>query len=333
MATQQQFIDFLSDIEPSKTTKEKAASAHAAARDHLESHDKFKKYHIDTFLSGSYRRDTAIRPRMHDGQEDRADVDAIVVTNHKKTDNPEEVISLLHKTLKEKYADIKKNVRSVTIVSNGVNVDIVPIIAPDGLDGQLFIPDRNLAAWVETNPPKHTKWTTDTNEAADGRFKPLVKLVKWWRRENDTGFRKPKGFVLECMAAYNMNSGEKQFQELFVGTFEKILDTYRLHIAAGIVPWIQDPAVASNSVTNGMEFEEFKAFYEKIEEHAVFGRKAINEKDDEKQLEMWRQIFGERFPKTGSSKSAENLLMAPVVATRVEFPNHPIRPRKPGEFA
>jgi hypothetical protein len=130
-----------------------------------------------------------------------------------------------------------------------------------------------------------------------------------------------------------MNFSETQYQELFVGLFENIVNAYWLHDVAGIVPTIQDPAVASNSVTKGMEFEEFKAFYEKVKEHAALGRKAINEKDDEKQLEMWRQIFGVRFPKNGSSKAAESLLASLVVGTRVEFPNREIRPRKPGEFA
>jgi hypothetical protein len=333
MATQQQFKDFLYDIEPSKTTKEKASKAHEGPRDYLATHETFKQYHVKTFLSGSYARSTAIRPRTQDGKEDCADIDIIVVTNHTKKDKPETVINLLFNTLKEKYADVKKAVRSVRITTTDFHIDIVPIIAPDGIEGTLYLPDRNLKDWVETNPPKHTQWTTEVNEKTGGRFKPLVKLVKWWRRENDTGFRKPKGFVMECMVAYNMNSDETQYQELFVGTFEKMVSAYWLHVAAGIVPPIQDPAVASNSVTNGMEFEEFKTFYDKLEEHANLGRKAINESDDDKQLEMWRKIFGARFPKNGSSKSAESLLASAVIAPRVEFPNREIRPRKPGEFA
>jgi predicted nucleotidyltransferase len=333
MATQQQFRDFLSDIEPSNTTKENASNAHAAPRDHLKSHDKFKKYHVSTFLSGSYKRDTAIRPRVHDGQEDRADVDVIVVTNHKKTDKPEEVICLLHRTLQEKYDDIKKNVRSVTIVANGINVDIVPIIAPDGLNGRLFIPDRNLSKWVETNPIKHTQWTIDTNEAADGRFKPLVKLVKWWKRENPTGFRKPKGFQVECVVAECMEYGQAQYQELFVGTLEGIVSRYQPHIDAGVLPFIADPGVAGNSVIEGMTFEEFNAFHNTAKKHAKLGREAINEADPEKETEKWRKVFGERFPAC-TSRTAEGLLTTAAVSSSLFFPNKAIDPtKKPRGFA
>ena len=31
----------------------------------------------------------------------------------------------------------------------------------DHLDGKLYIPDRKLSKWVETNPPRHTEWTTE----------------------------------------------------------------------------------------------------------------------------------------------------------------------------
>jgi hypothetical protein len=332
MASQQQFKDFLGDIEPSSTTTEKAKKAHTGPREFLASHKDFKKYHLKTFLSGSYARDTAIRPRMHDGKEDRADIDVIVQTNHTKDDEPESVINLLYKTIKEKYPTIRKNVRSVTVTTNDFNVDIVPIIAPHG-NPPLFIPDRNLKDWVETNPPKHTQWTTDTNEKAGGRFKPLVKLIKWWKREHDTGFKKPKGFVLECMVAECMNYAETQYQELFVGTLEQIVNKYRIFIILGSVPAITDPAVPGNSVTKGIEFKEFKAFYEKAKSHAQIGRSAINEKDPEKETEKWKKIFGDRFP-SSKAKTMENLLTTAAISPGLSFPNKPIDPtKKPRGFA
>ena len=55
------FETFLRDIEPSATTKTNASSAHTGVRDHLRKHDDFKDKHVTTFLSGSYKRDTAIR--------------------------------------------------------------------------------------------------------------------------------------------------------------------------------------------------------------------------------------------------------------------------------
>ena len=67
MATQSQFQDFLKDVEPSSTTKVAAQAAHTSLRDHLRTDSDFKDIHNDTFLSGSYKRDTAIRPSTVDG--------------------------------------------------------------------------------------------------------------------------------------------------------------------------------------------------------------------------------------------------------------------------
>ncbi|MFQ5792398.1 MAG: hypothetical protein ACE5JI_18165 [Acidobacteriota bacterium] len=61
------FEGFLRDIEPSRTTKSNASSAHSALREFLPTHETFSNVLVDSFLSGSYRRDTAIRPRLRDG--------------------------------------------------------------------------------------------------------------------------------------------------------------------------------------------------------------------------------------------------------------------------
>lgn len=69
-------------------------------------------------------------------------------------------------------------------------MDVVPIIS-DGYGGYL-IPDIHLEEWLVTNPPAHTEWTVEVNKNANGRFKPLVKLFKWWRRENLSDLKRPK---------------------------------------------------------------------------------------------------------------------------------------------
>ncbi|WP_265936624.1 SMODS domain-containing nucleotidyltransferase [Acinetobacter haemolyticus] len=53
MTTQQQFLDLLSDIEPSTTTVNDCSSAHNTLRNALKVHNEFSKVHVHTFLSGS----------------------------------------------------------------------------------------------------------------------------------------------------------------------------------------------------------------------------------------------------------------------------------------
>ena len=106
---QARFTEFLSDIEPSPTTKSNASSAHTELRDFLKDDEDFKEYHTNTFLSGSYKRNTAIRPRSKDGETERPDIDIIVETTHTLDDSPKEVVDLLYKTLKKEYSDIRRS--------------------------------------------------------------------------------------------------------------------------------------------------------------------------------------------------------------------------------
>lgn len=59
MTTQQQFLDMLTEIEPSNSTVASCSSAHRTLRDALADHEEFGDVHVETFLSGSYIRDTA----------------------------------------------------------------------------------------------------------------------------------------------------------------------------------------------------------------------------------------------------------------------------------
>jgi predicted nucleotidyltransferase len=332
MITQKQFKDFLHDIEPSPTTKSNASAAHTALREFLRGHSVFSEVHIDTFLSGSYKRDTAIRPVTKEGEEERPDVDIIVVTNHTLYDEPRDVLDLLYRTLREKYDDIRKQTRSVGISTASADIDVVPIIAPQGLEGTLYIPDRKLAQWLVTNPPRHTVWTTEVNKASGGRFKPLVKLMKWWRRENPTIGKKPKGFVIECITAECMDPEETQYADLFLGTMEGIGSQYAIDVLLRRVPCIDDPGVPGNSVTDGMSFDAFEGFYNKAKAHAELGRHAQSEQDPDEALALWRKIFGPRFPAANASK-ANSLLSEAAVPSGLRFPDRPVAPRKPGGFA
>ena len=326
---QARFTEFLSDIEPSATTKSNASSAHTELRNFLKDDEDFKEYHVDTFLSGSYKRNTAIRPRSKDGETERPDVDIIVETTHTLDDSPKEVVDLLYKTLKKEYSDIRRQARSVGIESSKADMDVVPII-PDGT--MYLIPDRRQECWLSTNPPGHTTWTTETNETAGGRFKPLVKLMKWWRRENPTISKKPKGFVIECITAECMDYEETYYGELFVKTLEEIVEKYKTNYLLGTVPNIPDPGVPGNFVTDGITTDAFTGFYNKANSHAELGRKALNETDPEEATKLWKKIFGDRFPKTEGTNS--NSLLAPAATTQGTFPNTDASPKnRPKGFA
>jgi hypothetical protein len=329
MATNGQFEDFLHDIEPSPTTKKNCADAHSVLRGFLRNHNIFSPWHADTFLSGSYKRDTAIRPKTEEGKIERPDVDIIVVTKHTLNHKPADVLTLLMNTLGNNYSGIRKQARSVGISTATVDMDVVPIIEPQ--EGALYIPDRKLESWLPTNPPAHTSWTTQVNKETGGRFKPLVKLMKWWRRESPTISKYPKGFVIECITAACMDQTETNYGKLFAVTLQAITDRYLLWLSLGIIPHIDDPGVPGNSVCSKISLSAFEGFCKKAESHAKIASQALAESDSEKTTELWREIFGQRFPKPRSQKSG--LLKKAAVLEGLVFPDKPVRPNKPTGFA
>jgi len=334
MATKQQFIDFLTEIEPKQSTVDSCSSAHTTLRDKLKNHESFKSVHSDTFLSGSYKRDTAIRPKTVDGKVSRPDVDIIVVTLHTRNDEPSAVIDQLYDALVDcGYQNLRKNRRSVSVLNATVDMDVVPIIPSEGGD-HYWIPDKEEGTWIRTNPPGHTDWATQVNKEAGCRFKPLVKMLKWWKRENLPDLRRPKGFILEALVAARMSYTETGYEALLEELFTSVKNSYSLHAALGVVPHLEDPAVPGNNVFSAVKIEEFREFYNLLCAHVDLIAEARAETDADKQLAKWREVFGRCFPAAGgATKAAASLLLPAAAATGLSFPARAVTPNKPQGFA
>ena len=333
MATQQQFLDFLSEIEPSTSTKDVCASAHSSLRTKLAGHETYRHIHVNTFLSGSYARNTALRPRMSNGTLRRPDVDIIVVTSYTQWDSPSEVIATLRRTLKQLgYEEIESNRRSVCVKLGSVEMDVVPVIAT--ANGGWLIADKSEERWLVTNPMGHNHWATAVNKQANGNFKPLVKMLKWWRRENLPHLRRPKGFILEAMVADLMDYAENSYEELFAKLLERISAEYQWLAATGQVPHLEDPSVPGNNVFSRVKSEEFKRFHDMAVSHAALVRRAQKEPNADKALELWQRVFGDRFRKSAARTGGLLQTVAAAGGLGLTFPSHAVvPPNKPSGFA
>lgn len=331
MVPNARFTEFLQDIEPSATTKDNSSKAHNALRYFLYNHASFGDLWVDDFLAGSYARDTALRPRTFEGEVDRADIDIIVVTNYQTSDHPEDVLNDLSAVLEEKYTVERINKRSVRVVTSTAEIDVVPVI-PDG--DSYKIADRDIDDWRKTNPKGHKTWSTDRNTEFGGRFKPLVKLMKWWRKENPLQGKRPKGFVLEVLVARHAPKTETHFGEAFAKTLENIHAAYKDDAANDIKPVIQDPSVNNSDILAKVTVAQWKAFVEKCRVYAGYARKAQDTDDMEEATTQWRRVFGSRFPKTASVAKAASIAAA-VAAPAVSgfsFPDRSSAPVKPRGF-
>jgi hypothetical protein len=337
MVPNSRFIELLQDIEPSLTTKERASGGHTNIRDHLRNQADFKRRYISSFLSGSYPRNTSIRPRTSaDGQE-RPDVDIIVVTNFTVADHPDTVLKEVCRALEDGgkgYTVERINKRSVRVETCEADMDIVPVIKTWDGNGYL-IADRDTGEWQYTNPPEHTRWSSEKNELFGDRFKPLVKLFKWWRRINPS-HKRPKGFVLEVLVSIHAPVDETHYGEAFAQLLENIYSAYGLAALLGQKPVISDPANPSNDILSKVTLPQWKDFTEKVRVYVDIARQAQDTEDFEEATRLWRRVFGDRFKPTLSTARGETyggFSAAVAPTTSYTFPNTMAAPKKPRGFA
>lgn len=337
MTPNARFAEFISDINPSQTTNERSQSAHQRIRDGLWEDDIYNSSLIRDFLGGSYKRQTAIRPVVKNGDTERPDVDIyVVVKGSTWNTSPKDSIDDLYKALdrnrnKLNITSLHRNRCSIAISTSTADMDISPLLErePTGY----YIGNHETGEWYMTDPEKHSEWSSDENEAFSGRFKPTVKMVKWARRENPTRNKHPKSFALEVIVSKHMNSTEPHYGKIIHGIFDDFVNAYVFERSLGLCPKIDDPAVPGGDLLSGVSGDAFSAYYDKIKNHRNDAARALNEDDQDIATKLWRRIFGTRFPAAKSSTSALTA-SRPLVIPPLVFPKEPARPpNRPAKFA
>lgn len=126
------FNDFLSNIRLTSSQKDDLKRGHKTLRERLNTDEDLKDIIISTFLQGSYRRSTAVKPVNNK----RADVDVIIVTSLDRASvTPEEAIDKFIPFV-EKHYEGKYEIqgRSIGITLSYVDLDIVITSAPSEAD-------------------------------------------------------------------------------------------------------------------------------------------------------------------------------------------------------
>lgn len=313
MSKEKDFEKFLHGIEPSRTTKQYISSIQSNLREYLENHKLYKHKILDSFLTGSYAKHTSIRPTKYDG---KTDVDIVVVTKYTENDDSKEVLNELYEVCKQKYSKVTKQSRSIGIEMSGIEIDVVPMIE-DKLSGMYKIGNKKDGKWKKTNPKGHITWSSEVNKNNCNKFVKIVKMFKWWRKNNcpDT-VKYPKGITLEKIIADNLYDCNNQYEKIVFNTMKNIQNEYEQYIEVGIKPFISDPGIPSSNLSDSYEFNDFKSFFNKIKMHV----KLLEESNFSN--EAWRRILGTEFPK---SESSNNSLLEALTERYNSFFNVPYK--------
>ena len=171
----EEFEKLRSQIEPTEKEKSSISASHTKMRTMLENSAEVKT--VDTFLTGSYARDTMIRPLR--------DVDFIVQVNygHHQNDTPMQLLNKIARILRSAYplTPIAITPPCITVKLSYCSLEVVPAIGFTDNDDLFKIPTENGLGWQQTYPKVPAEWMTQENKQAGGLFKPTVKMLKRWR--------------------------------------------------------------------------------------------------------------------------------------------------------
>ena len=361
------FNDMLSEIRPSQELLEECVRAHSELREFLLSDPDLKDIIVTTFLQGSYRRSTLIRP----AEGSKPDVDVVVVTNlDPNSRTPAEVQNIFCRVL-DKHPDYRGNYqrqgRSIGLSHGPVNLDLVITAAPsevfkgilksesfgvaltveadpawmlrrDQASGRqdwksepLLIPDRDANRWEETDPISQIEWTHDKNQRTNGHYVNVVKAIKWWWAQNSSGEKgTPKGYLIERLVGLHCPDGIETVARGVTDTLEGIRDTYAVDVQFGRTPFIPDVGIPTNDVFKRIKPASFRAFHESAIACAHQARAALDDPDSGTSAEKWAEIFGSVFPTApGGGRSSTGKSSDSEGFSR---PTRPAVPRK-GTFA
>lgn len=303
------FAKFMSNIQPDGDRVELAQDIPNKLRDYLKETEKIKTVNPHTRLSGSYSRYTAIK--------EIKDVDILLFVSDYYRDGEEcikEVINDLIKTLQEfpdylaaetGFVDadlaLRRQRRSVqvhlTIDNQEFDIDVVPSIAENGIDEPLLVPDRDLSRWVSSNPLGYSKFLSKLNQEHQNKIVPLIKVFKHWRDVQMKRLR-PKSYWLECIVCKYAGLGsldieDSSWGELFLSLLNSIWNDFYDDWSNGkTIPAVNDPMLGNN-VAKTWTRDEFETFMRRIEESKRLAERALEEKDEQKAIELWQDLFND----------------------------------------
>lgn len=194
----------LTRIEPSSTQKAGASRSHNFLRELLATGN-MSRVIFDSYLSGSYARDTAIAPLD--------DVDIIFLVNPEHwlsswdrflelKPSPASVLDTFANAIRRRYdqSSVHTQRRSVCLRMNHLDIDVVPAMRYGSDVNAILIADAKADEWIVSAPKKHEALASKLNLMRDGNFKPLVKLLKFWNSQLPSTANL-KSFAIETMAA------------------------------------------------------------------------------------------------------------------------------------
>ena len=245
---------------------------------------------LDSFLAGSYRRNTMIAPLAE------ADVDIFIVLDPEYFARDGETVLLdrARRVLRRTFTrtpEISRNGQAVTITFNDFVVDVVPSFNRKG--GGYLIPNSISGSWISTDPKKHIEIWSAANKQHLGSLVPLIKMIKAWNKEHSAVFH---SFHLETLVM-------KILEGVRISDYPSGVRYFFDHARVRVKEAIDDPAGYGGNLAeylyNGDTMNQVVRRLETAYARAAQAERLAAESKIYQAYAMWRLIFGDYFPSYG----------------------------------
>ena len=245
---------------------------------------------MGSFLTGSYARHTAIAPLK--------DIDVFVVLDQEERRDLFDgtawrCINAVRAATKDALPRLaqppRMQKRSVGIdfATAELRVELVPAFTTEH-DGVFRIADRHADRWILSAPQIHAEISTDANQRSGEHLKPVIKMLKAWKRLHDLPI---KSFHLEVMCYRAPVLPSHTLSEALACTFS--------YLSQAIVFPCPDPAGVGDPIDSDMAPEDREVVAEQLSRCAQFAEKAVDFESNNLVWahNRWRRIFGELYPR------------------------------------
>lgn len=227
-----------------------------------------------------------------------ADVDVMVILHYGEnegydtSDGTVRILDKFKQILQARYPNttIRRDINCITMALSEFRLDVVPAFKYKG--DYYTIPDTSRSKWVKTDPFEFADLMTNINTNMSGCFKPLIKMVKGWNRDEGWPI---KSFHLEAMMYNRYHTYTRTYTySSMLALFFKDLPYYLSH-------WCYDPVMKDRLDDYLGEGPKLQAVIRKAEQAATLSARALELEDTnpEKAIDIWRTLLGGFFPVYG----------------------------------
>ncbi|WP_375755348.1 nucleotidyltransferase domain-containing protein [Corallococcus exercitus] len=243
----------------------------------------------ESILSGSYGRNTAIRP-LHDIDLFLVFSDGASIRRTAPEDFLIKVKQALEAEFSGKQARLQNRSVNIDFTTTGIGFDVVPAAEDSRQRDVYWIPDRRSGEWIRSNPRVHQATCDNANERAGKKLKPLIKVVKRW---NQLRQKPVPSFLLEVLACESTST--LSFQVSYAAGMSQLFAFMRDHVMVRCL----EPARLGPPVNAGIEPGYLQQAQQRLTEAArksVWAVELERRGDMSAAVDAWRELLGPDFP-------------------------------------